>query len=175
MITDMQVKPLTKDSVFREGRLYCRLWDTEISVMLFDEDVTLEYAEKCAQAVNSMPPELIHAICLAAKKYCLTFFDEINDEWKEELMAQVPVDEHTDPSDMMKYFCPTGMVVESPKDPSRIGYQLECSCGWEEEHGMEIDILDNTLVYLSSFDGNSPWDDHSDEFWNYALEDNSQE
>ena len=39
---------------------------------------------------------------------------------------------------------------------------------------MEIDILDNTLVYLSSFDGNSPWD-HSDEFWNYALEDKSQE
>lgn len=40
---------------------------------------------------------------------------------------------------------------------------------------MEIDILDNTLVYLSSFNGNSPWDDHSDEFWNYALEDKSQE
>ena len=53
--------------------------------------------------------------------------------------------------------------------------ELECSCGWEEEHGMEIDILDNTLVYLSSFDGKSPWDDHSDEFWNHALEDNSQE
>ena len=61
------------------------------------------------------------------------------------------------------------MVVESPQDSARIGYQLECSCDWEEEHGMEIDILDNKLVYLSSYNGESPWDDHSDEEWNYAI------
>ena len=125
MITDIQEKQLGKDSVYREGKLYCKLWDKEISVMLFDEDVTIEYAEKCAEAVNSMPPELVNAICIAAKKYCIEFCEEISDEW--------------------------GMVVESPQDPTRIGYQLECNCDWEEEHGMEIDILDNKLVYLSSY------------------------
>ena len=60
MITDIQEKQLGKDSVYREGKLYCKLWDKEISVMLFDEDVTIEYAEKCAEAVNSMPPELVN-------------------------------------------------------------------------------------------------------------------
>ena len=144
MITDIQEKQLGKDSVYREGKLYCKLWDKEISVMLFDEDVTIEYAEKCAEAVNSMPPELVNAICIAAKKYCIEFCEEISDEW-------------------------IGMVVESPQDPTRIGYQLECNCDWEEEHGMEIDILDNKLVYLSSYNGESPWDDHSDEEWNYAI------
>ena len=95
--------------------------------------------------------------------------EEISDEWREELNLAVPVDENTPPADMLKCFSPTGMVVESPQDPARIGYQLECSCDWEEEHGMEIDILDNKLVYLSSYNGESPWDDHSDEEWNYAT------
>ena len=149
MITDIQEKQLGKDSVYREGKLYCKLWDKEISVMLFDEDVMIEYAEKCAEAVNSMPPELVNAICIAAKKYCIEFCEEISDEWREELNLAVPVDENTPPADMLKCFSPIGMVVESPQDPTRIGYQLECNCDWEEEHGMEIDILDNKLVYLS--------------------------
>ena len=34
MITDIQEKKLGKDSVYREGKLYCKLWDKEISVML---------------------------------------------------------------------------------------------------------------------------------------------
>ena len=162
-------RELGKDSVYREGKLYCKLWDKEISVMLFDEDVTIEYAEKCAEAVNSMLPELVNAICIAAKKYCIEFCEEISDEWREELNLAVPVDENTPPVDMLKCFSPIGMVVESPQDPTRIGYQLECNCDWEEEHGMEIDILDNKLVYLSSYNGESPWDDHSDEEWNYAI------
>ena len=149
MITDVRVKPLGKTSVYREGRTYCRLWNKEIPVMLFDEDVTLEYAEKCAGAMNNIPPELIDAICRAAKLYCIEFCDEISDEWRRELKLAVPVDENTAPAEMLKCFSPTGMTVELPKDPSRVGYQLECSCDWEEEHGMEIDILDGKLVFLS--------------------------
>ncbi|MBR2727201.1 MAG: hypothetical protein IKD71_04840, partial [Solobacterium sp.] len=48
------------------------------------------------------------------------------------------------------------------------GYQLECTCDWEEEHGMEIDILDDRLVFLSEFTGDSPWADHTGQSWNYA-------
>ena len=29
MITDIQEKQLGKDSVYREGKLYCKLWDKE--------------------------------------------------------------------------------------------------------------------------------------------------
>lgn len=168
MITDIQYKPLGKDSVSREGRVYCKPWDTEIAVMIFDEDVTLEYAEKCAEAMNSMPAELVDAICRAAKLFCIEFCEEISDEWRNELDLTAPVDENTLPEEMMKCFCPNGLVIDSPEDPSRVGYQLECNCDWEEEHGMEIDILDNKLVYLSEFSGESPWSDHTDEFWNYA-------
>lgn len=56
------------------GRVYCRLWDKEIDIDLYD-DVPLEYAHKCAEAMNSMPDDLIDKICRAAKKYCLDFLD----------------------------------------------------------------------------------------------------
>ena len=169
MITNMQVKPLGDDSTYREGRVYCKPWDTEIDVSLYEEDVTLEYAEKCAEAMNSMPQELIDTICRAAKLFCLEFFDAISDEWRAELSHAVPVDKDTPPAEMMKHFRPYALVVEPPADPSRIGYQLACNCAWEEEHGMEIDVLDGKLVYLCEYGGESPWDNHTDEEWNYAL------
>ena len=169
MIKDFQVKPLTKDSTFREGRAYCPQWNEEIAVMLFEEDATLEYAEKCVEAFNSMSPELVDAICRAAKMYCLEFMDEISDEWRQELNLAVPVNENTDPAEMLKCFAPTSMSVDVPEDPEKIGYSVECNCDWEEEHGMEIDVLDGKLVYLGSFNDEGPWEDHSDEEWNYAA------
>ena len=175
MISDVQIKPLGKDSFYREGKMYCRLWDKEIPVMLFEDEVTLEYAEKCAEAMNNMSPQLLDEICRAAKMYCIEFCEEISDEWREELDLAVPVDEDTPPELMLKCFSPTGMEVDTPEDPLKIGYQLECSCDWEEEHGMEIDILDGKLVYLGSFNAEGPWEDHSDEEWNYAAKIHSDE
>ena len=167
MITDIQYKPLGKDSVYREGKVYCKLWDTEIDVALYDEEVTIEYAEKCAEAMNSMSDELVDAICRAAKQYCLGFLDEIGGASLNDIDLTVPVDENTPPLDMLKcFYC--ALIVDAPEDPSRIGYQLSGNCDWEEEHGIEIDILDGRLVYLSEYSGQSPWDDHSDEEWNYA-------
>ena len=170
MIKDLTIKPLGKDMTYREGKVYCKLWDTEIDVALYDEDVTVEYAEKCAEAMNSMSDELIDAICRAAKKFCIEFKDDIDDEWREEIEQKmsVQVDEDTLPLEMLKcFYC--ALIVEAPEDPSRIGYQLSGNCDWEEEHGIEIDILDGKLVYLSEYAGQSPWDDHSDEEWNYAA------
>ena len=168
MITNVERKPLTKKVFYREGKVYCRLWDTEITVYLFEDAVTLEYAERCAAAMNAMPEALIDAICRAAKAFCIDFCESISEEWRAELKLSVPVSADTPPREMLKCFRPTGLTVEPPEDPSRIGYQLECVCDWEEEHGMEIDILDDQLVFLSEFTGDSPWVDHTDESWNYA-------
>ena len=170
MIKELTRKPLGKNMTYREGRVYCKLWDKEIDVGLYDEDVTLEYAEKCAEAMNSMSDELIDAICRAAKIFCIRFMDEISDEWREEIERKMPVrvNEDTPPLEMLKCF-DCALIVDAPEDPSRIGYQLSGNCGWEEEHGIEIDILDGKLVYLSEYAGQSPWEDHSDEEWNCAA------
>ena len=117
-----------------------------------------------------MDDELIDAICRAAKQFCIEFMDEISDEWREEIEQKmtVQVNEDTPPQEMLKcFYC--ALIVDAPEDSSRIGYQLSGNCDWEEEHGIEIDILDGKLVYLSEYSGQSPWDDHSDEEWNYAA------
>ncbi|MBO4360017.1 MAG: hypothetical protein J5822_03985 [Eubacteriaceae bacterium] len=168
MITDWTEKPLTADATYREGTLWCELWEREITVDLYDEEVTEEYAEKCAEALNSMPERLVDDICRSAKKYCLCYMDEIAEDISDDLT--VPIDEDTPEREILRCFYPTALVVEPPQDPSRTGYQLSCECDWEPEHGMEIDILDNVLVYLCEYSGCSPWDDHSDEPWNYALD-----
>ncbi|MCR5450029.1 MAG: hypothetical protein K6F23_11635 [Solobacterium sp.] len=168
VIRDLQVKQLGKDSTYIEGRVYCKLWDTEIDAGLYD-GVPIEYAEKCAEAMNSMPEELIDAICRAAKKYCIEFLDEIGGASLNEISLTVPVDEDTPPLEMLKCFQAGSLIVSAPEDPSRTGYQLSGNCDWEEEHGIEIVILDSKLVYLGEFADESPWDDHSEESWNCAA------
>jgi len=168
LIRDLQVKSLGNVSTYIEGRVYCKLWDTEIDVDLYD-DVPLEYAEKCAEAMNSMSEDLIDAICRAAKKYCIDFLDAIGGASLNEIDLTIPVDENTPPQEMLKCFEAGSLIVDVPEDPSRIGYQLSGNCDWEEEHGIEIDILDGKLVYLGEYAGESPWSDHSEESWNCAA------
>ena len=165
-IKNLQTKLLQK-STYIEGTVYCKLWDKEIEVSVYD-DATLEYADKCVEAMNNMPEELVDAICKAAKKYCNSFRDEIGDMLEEDMT--VPIDESSSNSEIMQCFEPNVLIIDTPEEPLVVGYQLECSCDWEVEHGMEIDILDDILVNLSSFDGGSPWLDYSDDEWNYALE-----
>ena len=169
MIKNFTVSSYGENLTCHEGKVYCKLWDTDIDVVLFDKEVTVEYTEKCIEAMNSMSDELVDAICHAAKKFCIEFMNEISDEWRAEIEQKMPVhvNEDTPPLEMLKcFYC--ALIVEAPEVPSRIGYQLSGNCDWEEEHGIEIDILDGKLVYLGEFAGQSPWDDHSDEAWNYA-------
>jgi hypothetical protein len=168
VITDLQVKPLGKTNTYIEGKVFCKPWDTEIDVDMYG-DVEIEYAQKCAEAMNSMPDELMNAICRAAKKYCIEFLDDIGGAELNEIEMTIPVDEDTPPREMLKCFEVGTLAVETPEDPSRIGYQLSGNCDWEEEHGIEIDILDDKLVYLGEYTGESPWTDHSQESWNSAA------
>lgn len=170
MIRDIIFKPLTKDASFREGKVYCKLWDRDISVDLYDQEVTLEYAEKCAEAMNAMPETMIDAICRAAKQYCIEDCTDMDDEYVASLHFAVPINEDTPPKEILKCIRPTALVVPTPEDPTRIGFQLSCDCDWELEHGLEIDILDDRLVYLGEYTGESPWEDCSDEGWNYAAQ-----
>ncbi|MBQ6293938.1 MAG: hypothetical protein IJK77_08730 [Lachnospiraceae bacterium] len=161
VIRNLQVKPFGKNGTYIAGKAYCRLWDKEIDVDLYD-DASIEYAEKCVEAMNSMSDDLIDANCRAAKKYCIEFLDDIGGASENDIDLTVLIDENTPPRELLKCFEIGSLSVETPKDPSRIGYQLSGNCDWEEEHGIEIDILDGKLVYLGEFAGESPWTDHKE-------------
>ena len=139
-----------------------------IDVDMYD-DASVEYAEKCVEAMNSMPEDLIGTICRAAKRYCLDFLDAVGGAEENGIELTVQVDENTPSLEMLNCFDVGALIVDTPKDSSRIGYQLSGNCDWEEEHGIEIVILDNKLVYLGEFNGESPWSDHSGESWNAAA------
>ena len=104
---------------------------------------------------------MLDTICRGAKAYCLDLMEIAESDWDEELTIPVTVD--TPQMEMLKCFKPTTFIVEEPEDKNKIGYQLECCCDWEIEHGMEIDILDDKVVYLSSFNGYSPWTEFDDD------------
>ena len=169
IIKDLEVKTLGSVGFYIEGKAYCALWDKDIAVDIYD-DVPLEYVDKCVEAMNSMSKELIETICRAAKVYCLDFLDAIGGAELNDINMTIAVDENTPPLDMLKCFEVSSIVVPTPKDITSIGYQLSGNCEWEEEHGIEIVILDDKLVYLGEFTDESPWVDHSEESWNCATQ-----
>lgn len=132
---------------------------------MIDEEVSIEYAQKCAEHFNNLSSEMVETICRGAKAYCLDFMEIASGDWDEELT--IPVTAETPAMEMLKCFSPTLLIIEEPDDENRIGYQLECSCDWEIEHGMEIDILENKVVYLSSFNDYSPWLEYDNGEYNY--------
>ena len=136
-----------------------------------DEEVTDEYIEKCISALNNLSGQTIETICKAAKRYCLKMkalcaeTDETFDN-----VVSLPVSENTPDKDMLKFFSITGMAIEAPKDEEHIGFQLGGSCEWEQEHGIEIIILDDKVLFLGAFEDNSPWFSYKPDEWNFALE-----
>ncbi|MDE6425882.1 MAG: hypothetical protein K2K89_07075 [Ruminococcus sp.] len=142
------------------NKLYSEIFHTEIEVSIYDE-VSIEYAQKCVEHFRNLSPEMLETICKGAKAYCLDLMDITGGELAEDLT--IPVTAETQPFEMLKCFKPISLIIEEPEDENKTGYQLECCCDWEIEHGMEIDILDNKVVYLSSFNGYSPWLEYDDE------------
>ncbi|MDE6502618.1 MAG: hypothetical protein K2L10_11080 [Ruminococcus sp.] len=159
MITDIK-----KGCYGIEGKLYSEIFGTEIEVSI-DEECSIEYAQKCAEHFNNLSSEMVETICKGAKAYCLDFMEIASGDWDEELT--IPVNTETPPLEMLKCFKPTTLIIEEPEDLNKIGYQLECCCDWEIEHGMEIDILDDKVVYLSSFNDYSPWLEYDTGEYNY--------
>ena len=159
MITNIR-----KTEIGIEGKLYSEIFNTEIDVMI-DNEVSIEYTQKCAEHFNKLSPEIIETICKGAKAYCLDFMEIADEDWDEYLT--IPVTAETHPLDMLKCFKPTLLIIKKPNDENITGYQLECECDWEIEHGMEIDILDNKVVYLSSFNAYSPWLEYDSDKSNY--------
>ncbi len=133
--------------------------------VMIKEGASIEYAQKCAEHFNSLNSKLVETICKGAKAYCLDFMEEVGGDVYEKMKISVTAE--TPALEMLKCFRPQMLIIEEPKDKNRIGYQLECRCDWEIEHGMEIDIIDNNVVYLSSFNDYSPWREYVTGEYNY--------
>lgn len=150
--------------------MWSNLFDCEMEVRI-DDETLIEYAEKCAQAMNSLSDETIDIICRAAKKYCLKMAEllaetggSLDEEWFD---MKTKVDENSPAREILKSVW-LDLIIEKPKDNS-IGYCLGGACGWEPEHGIEILIKDNKVLYVGAEEGHSAWSDFpKDDDWNFV-------
>lgn len=158
MITDIK-----QDYYGIQGKIYSEIFCADMEVII--DGASIEYAQKCVRHFNSLDNNLVETICRGAKAYCLDFMEIAGGDWYKEMT--IPVTPETPLPEMLKCFRPQVLIIEKPDDDNKIGYQIECSCDWDIEHGMEIDILDNKVIYLSSFNGYSPWYEYNNEKSNY--------
>lgn len=162
MITDIH-----KGEYGTEGKTRWELFDKEIEVGIGD-GASVEYAEKCAEALNALPGETVKAIFEAAKKYCLFFMELCGSDFDDFSKMSFKVTKKTPAEKLKSEIIPTYLIVNEPKD-ERIGFHIECNCSWEIEHGLEITILDGKLVYLGAFESCGAWDEFDpDDEWNFV-------
>lgn len=153
-----------------EGFMEWKLFGEEITVSI-EEGAEVEYAEKCAEALNSLPEETVNDIWEAAKRYCLFFknlCEENGDDFDDFSEMSFEVTEETPAEKLKSEISPSVLIVDKPED-DRIGYHIECNCSWEPEHGLEITILDGKLLYLGAFESRYAWAKFDpDDEWNFA-------
>lgn len=161
-----------------EGKVYFKLFDCTIDVRISvdqnnaeqeeAESEALEYAEKCAEALNSLTDEAVDVLCRAVRAYCIDFIEEFGDFYNS---MKFSVNADTAPREMLKCFKPTVFIVDFPVKEifgEIIGYHVECRCDWEIEHGLEFTVRDGKIVYVGMFSDNTPWSRYyEDKPWNY--------
>lgn len=124
-----------------------------------------EYLQKCMEHFENLSNELLDALCEALCRYC----EDIRDD-AEDVFGNLGLPETITGREILNYCCPSCLSVEAPPSEDIIGYSVEGNCDWEPEHGIQVIIRGDRLLFVSSFEGRSVWDSeesYRDE-WNYA-------
>ena len=161
-----------ENNVFREGDIVTdSILGDEIEIYVPHENVSGEYINKCVRHLKNLPEDTLSTICEAAKRYCLFFIELCMDAAGERFDPAdfPPVDKDTPAGEMYKYFNISTVEFEVPENADIPALNLSGGCEWEPEHGIQICILGDKLVYLGGFEGNSPWGKYApDDDWNFV-------
>jgi hypothetical protein len=110
--------------------------------LVIEEGTDKDYAQQCADYLNSLPDGLIDDLCRASARYCDDHLDRIGEPRKV----------FASPRDILKNIYPSGQ---------RPVIHMELNCDWEEEHGMEWVVHDDKVLYVGPFVGEDPMRDIS--------------
>ena len=143
------IKNIVKTDDGLEGEFWNELFETDMEIYISNEN-KLSYAEKCAEYFSNMPDELVDRLC----KYCIRYCEEMRDVLDEEDM-EVP--DGIKGREILSYITPSVLIIEEKCDESIIEFHVECDCDWEIEHGLEITIKDNKILYVGSYDDMPPY------------------
>lgn len=147
----MTISDLKQDGEFRIGRMESALFGCEVTVIIHEGgEAQLAYAEQCADYFNRMPAALLRELKRATLRYCE---DMRRLSPQEEFLIPKDVSERT----VFRYMRPNSLIVERPKKADVIAFEVEFSCDWEREHGLEWTIRGGEALYVGDYMGISPW------------------
>ena len=151
------------DSCFLAGRLDVPLFGTEIEVEIErDPAVDPAYAEKCAEHLVNLSDEMIDELCEKAVRYCNFMraqwgdFSDIYPDVAEDIDTNIPED--ISGRDILRYIFKPVLFISEPEGEG-IGYSVEAQCVWEPEHGIDMIIRDDRVLYAASPEGLGAWAD----------------
>lgn len=147
-----------KNSVFDEGTMLCSLFGCEMEVNI-EKGVGLDYAEKCAAALETLTEEAKDMICERVSAFHQYMLDEWDDEFVAEINEKVPCDVRG--REILKYIEEPKLYILTPQGEGT-GYTIEGLCPWEPEHGIDIMMLDGEVRYVGTPEGYDPWSDDYD-------------
>lgn len=154
------IKDLKEYEFGLEGLFYSNLFSKEIRVAI-DDDSSVDFAESCIDYFNSFDDRLINDICEASIRYCNDFLEAIGEEQRDFNKVR----------DILELIYPSALIVPYPEQGAKPVVRMELNCEWEVEHGMEIIVREDKLLYLGAFNGEDPWHNYENEgkdSWNYA-------
>lgn len=145
-----------------EGKVYFGLFNKTIDVLM-DEDIDLDYANLCAEALNSMDEETIDNLCRYSINYCIDFCNDVGDEEAAEFNLI---------RDVLDHISPSVLIIDKPKEKNNIVIHLELNCDWEIEHGLEWTIKNGEILYVGAFESEDGWSElsyYKELNWNYVF------
>ncbi|MBQ5334397.1 MAG: hypothetical protein J6Z45_00455 [Oscillospiraceae bacterium] len=151
---------VTESNGYKDGFFYSEKLDEGVEVTA-DKAVSDAYMKKCSEAVINMPQTTLIAIWEGAKKTCLAFIEQeranLGDKFDEERTSP-DIKEDTPSKEMAQYIRLGGMMIEKPTDENTVGFELNGSCEWDLEHGFEVVIVNDRVIYAGTCEQYSPWD-----------------
>ena len=148
-----------------EGEVYFGYLDKYIHLR-FEKDIPIEYVHKVAEKLNELTEEMVCAICKYSVEYCLDKLDDY-----EDLEMDIEDDEFDDCLNILEYMEIEGLVVNKPNNYEDIGINLEGSCDWDEENGIQWLIKDDQVVYVGPWSMLNIWrSPYENSMFNYAKE-----
>ncbi len=154
MITEIK----SYNSIFNIGKLHSNLFNKTIDVYI-EKEADIEYAKKCAEHFSSLNEEMTDKICERTSAFHQYMLEEWDEDFVNMINSKVPPD--VTGRDILNYIETPALYVFSPKGDG-IGYIIEGLCEWEPEHGIDIIIRDDSVLYVGTPEGYTPWSD--DEF-----------
>ena len=148
----------------KEYGFVATLFHRKISVSAIN--VSKEYVERCIEFFQTLNEAEIRALTEGAIQYC----NEMRELYSFE-EANIDIPESITGKEILEYIYPCTMYIgtdmdtpiggdadmykggEEKGDPEKIEFIVECDCEWEEEHGLEIVVIDNRIVHIGSYEG----------------------